>query len=122
MNFLLSLLSFAILSLGSLSPFAIASSRAQDETAKSDINAIASALEMHYTRNGEYPTEKELTREYDTALPGINTEVLFDEDRLFINKGSYTYNPTNCTALGCQKYELQAKLADGSLYKKSSVR
>lgn len=122
MTSLLSLLLLYSLLVGT--PTGIISTRSQDNdvAAKTDISALASGLEMHYSRNGEYPTEKELTQEPDTSLPGVDSEAFYDGDGAFINSGKYRYQPTECTALGCKHFTLVAILSDQTTFQKQSVR
>ncbi len=96
-------------------------STAQDTERKSDINAIHAQLESHYAQFAEYPTEKELSLEYDTQIPGADIETLTDPDGDFIQQGDYLYRPSICTAVGCQHYELSSHLEDGSKYTKKSL-
>ena len=94
---------------------------ARDAERKNDINIIFTQLEVHYNEYGEYPTEKELSQEYDTVLPGADEESLTDPSGNFIQQGDYTYIPSICSALGCQSYELSAHLEDGTKYTKNSL-
>jgi type II secretory pathway pseudopilin PulG len=106
-----------------LANFQGAQSKANETVANSDINSIYQKLEEHYNENGEYPTVKELSEEYDQQLPGIDAEALKDADGKFINEdgSDYTYTPENCTAVGCEHYTLSATLDDGSSITKSSL-
>ena len=99
-----------------------AQSKGQDTVSKNDINSIYQKLEEHYNENAEYPTVDEIEKEYTEVFPGIDKEALYDNNDKFINDGGdYTYEPTDCTATGCQYYELSAKLEDGSTYAKESL-
>lgn len=99
-----------------------AQSKGQDTVSKNDINSIYQKLEEHYNENGEYPTIEELKEEYTEVFPGIDKEALYDNNDKFINDGSdYTYEPTDCTATGCQTYSLSASLSTGDTYTKSAL-
>lgn len=123
MAVLLHILAFILLLFGSPGPLIGTKSQDDDAATVSDLNALSAALEMHYQRNGEYPTEKELVNEYETAVPGLDTEILLDGSGNFINnKGMYSYEPSECTALGCRHFRLIGTLSDGETYEKMSVR
>jgi Type II secretion system (T2SS), protein G len=94
---------------------------ARDVERKNDINSIYQKLEEYYNDNGDYPTEEAMTINYDQKLPGLDPEALTDPDNKFINSGGYLYQPSDCTALGCKKYSLSAKLEAGSEYVKLAL-
>jgi hypothetical protein len=98
-----------------------AQSKALDTASKNDINSLYQKLEEHYNEYGGYPTARDLTEEYDIVLPTLDVEALYDADGKIVNEGSYEYNPSNCSALYCQKYLLRATLEDGSVYEKTSL-
>jgi type II secretory pathway pseudopilin PulG len=101
--------------------FSNAQSRGNDIVAKNDINSIYQKLEEHYNEYGEYPTQREVTEEYDQTLPGLDPEALIDEEGKIINEGTYSYEPQGCQATGCLTYTLSATLEDGSNYSKQSL-
>ena len=122
------LLSFFALILGFLPGLLVANfqgtqRQADDVVAKNDINSLYSKLEEHYNENGEYPTPKELAEEYDQQLPGLDIEAYLDANGVFINEegSDYSYSPENCSAVGCEHYELSTTLQDGSRYTKNSL-
>lgn len=122
MTFIFTVLTFLGLLFGSSHHAVSMHSQDADTQAKADMSELSTELEMHYQRNGEYPTQQELLEEYDTALPGIDPQTLFDSDGKFIDSGTYHYVPQECTALGCKHFRLQATLSDGSLFIRDSLR
>jgi hypothetical protein len=101
--------------------FAQAQNSARDVERKTDINAIFQKLEEHYAVNGWYPTIDELTRRPEDSVPNLDPEALVDPEGNQIQDGGYLYLPSDCTALGCQSYELSAELEDGTRYVKNSL-
>lgn len=124
MSFFASLIALWLLILGSSTGVTTPRSESDDLTSKSDLDAVHILLEKHYSLQGEYPTEKELTNEYETALPGVDPELLLDGKGALINTEDslYSYRPLECTALGCKHFTLIAQLSDGTIYEKKSVR
>ena len=122
MSFIFTILMLFSLRLGA--PHGVISTQNQqnDQTAKSDMDELAGALEAHYSLNGEYPTEKEVTQHYDISLPGIDPAVLTDQNGKFINQGAYLYKPSDCTAIGCGHFIVSAQLSDKRAYQKTSIR
>ncbi len=104
-----------------LSSFNNAQSSTTDLERKTDINELYTQLEIHYNEYGGYPTLKEITENYDIALPGLDTEALYDPSGAFINEGTYSYVPSGCTAIDCSSYVLDATLSDGSVFSKNSL-
>jgi type II secretory pathway pseudopilin PulG len=85
-----------------------AQEKGRDTVAKNDINSMYQKLEEFYNENGDYPTEKQLLEQGADLFPGIDPEALIDNNgaAIFERGGEYFYTPTECTAVGCQKYEL----------------
>lgn len=98
-----------------------AQAQASDVERKTDINHIYQKLEEHYNEYGEYPTVDEIVLNSEENLPGIDAEALIDPNNKRLQLGDYMYSPTGCTAIGCAKYELSAKLDDGTTYVKTSL-
>ena len=98
-----------------------AQAKSQDTERKNDINSIYQKLEEHFNEYGEYPTEDELVLNSEENLPGIDQEVFIDPNGKWIQQGDYLYKPTNCTAIGCAKYELSTKLEDDTMYTKTAL-
>ncbi len=124
MSFFTSLIALWLLLLGSSSGITTPRSESEDLMSKSDLDAVHILLEKHYSLHGEYPTEKELTNEYETALPGVDPELLLDTSGALISteNSRYSYRPLECTSLGCKHFSLTALLSDGTEYEKKSVR
>ena len=101
--------------------FQSAQSKAIDTERKTDINAVYVKLEEHYNEHGDYPTEKELTKESEDQLPGLDPEALVDPNGKFIQSGDYKYEPIDCTAIGCAHYTLSAQLESGEMLTKQSL-
>ena len=95
--------------------------QASDIERKNDINSIYQKLEEHHNEYGEYPTRDELLLNSEENLPGLDPEALVDPNGKRINNGDYAYLPDDCTAIGCGKYVLSAKLDDGSEFTKQSL-
>jgi len=95
--------------------------KARDTERKNDINSMYQKIEEHYNDFGEYPTERELVQQHDTKLPGLDPDALIDPYGDLIQSGEYSYTPSSCTAIGCEKYILSARLEDGSNYTKDSL-
>lgn len=94
---------------------------ARDAERKNDINSIYQKVEAHYNEFGWYPTVDELTLRPEDTVPGLDLEALIDPEGNRIQEGGYVYLPSECSALGCQKYELSAELDNGTRYIKNSL-
>jgi len=123
MTFIVSVLSllFGVLSGLFINSFSGAQTKALDVERKNDINHIYYKLEEHFNEYGEYPTVDELVLNSEENLPGIDQEALIDPNNKRIQQGDYKYSPTDCTAIGCAKYELSTKLEDGTTHTKKSL-
>lgn len=90
-----------------------ANSQSEDALIKSNINSIYSNLEVYYASNGYYPTEQQLSDQNWRAsnMPSLSEDVF---------STNYTYSPSRCSAGGCQKYSLSAKLNSGQKFMKNS--
>jgi len=97
--------------------------RADDTMIRSDINAVFQKLEEHYNENGDYPTLKQLTERGADVLPGINPEALIDKYgvALWEQDSLYTYEPSDCGAIGCSSYTISSTLSSGEQYEKYSL-
>lgn len=119
MNFLLLLISFL---------FGFSTGRAgspltsvRDQERKADVDVIYQKLEIHYSQHSWYPLSSDISLTPEESLPGITQDELTDPDGKFIQDGGYLYLPTECSALGCKHYSLQAELDRGNSYKRSSL-
>lgn len=93
----------------------------RDREREDDINTLYSHLEIHYNEYGMYPTEEELTKDYDLKLPGLDPKALIDPNGNKIQAGDYKYEPAGCSAIGCKHYGLSATLENNSTYTKQSI-
>jgi hypothetical protein len=105
--------------------------KAKDAERKTDLNALASQLEVYYTDTGNYPTLANLNDSawVKTNMKGMDTEALKDPDGSQAKLAgspafkaySYQVKPANCTGANCTAYTLTATLDDGSTYTKQSL-
>lgn len=95
-------------------------SKAKDTERKSDINAIFTQLEVFYANNAYYPERITLT-----TLAGLDEEALDDPNGVTINTpgSDYSYSPEECVENNgkCTGFTVEAKLQDGTSYKKESL-
>jgi len=99
-----------------LNSFSGVQARARDTERRTDINAVATQLEVYYNDNGGYPSTTDLT---DTTwvtnnLKGLDAEALKDPKGIALNGngGTYTYTPlpANCATNACTSFTLSADL------------
>ena len=88
----------------------------KDIITKNEINTIFTSLEVHFNDNGNYPTSSQFYNDWETELPGISSDTVYNEDG-----NIYSYIPDSCSAVGCQHYKLSSYLSDGTLYEKVSL-
>lgn len=81
---------------------------------KNDINDIYVNLEKHYASFGYYPTIDEFINDKLDTLPGVDLESYIDPNGKKIPDGDYRYTPSECRAVGCDKYKLEANLESES--------
>lgn len=116
-----------------LNTFSGIQERARDTERRTDINSLATQLEVYYADNGGYPDGATVGFTVDTTnLPGLDAEALNDPNGNALNVGSdpdsatdnqYHYNPTSCTAGLCTTFELGSPLeqSGAGTYKKNSL-
>ncbi len=92
---------------------------------KNDINNIYSNLEKHYAQYGYYPTSEEFINDKLNTLPGVDLESYIDPNGKKMPQGDYSYSPSQCRAVGCDRYILKSTLEseDDSVseYKKENL-
>jgi hypothetical protein len=106
-------------------------SSAKDAKRKTDINALATQMEVYYSDNGYYPTLNNVNDANwrKTNMKGFDDNALKDPDGTQAKlSGSpaakvYAYQaaPANCTGTNCTSYVLTAILDNGSSYTKQSL-
>lgn len=99
---------------GVASPALVAgvNTQSNDALIKSNINSIYANLEVYYAENGYYPIASQLnSRDWRSAnMPGLGGDAI---------SISFKYTPSDCNANGCQKFVLNVKLSDGSVFEKT---
>lgn len=95
--------------------------RARDTERRTDVNSLATYLEVYYADNGYYP--QDINVDEFIAL-GLAEDALIDPDGNNLNSSvGYKYQAAQCnSAKECERYVLSVKLeADGELYEKQSL-
>ena len=100
-----------------------AQQQGRDTVRISDINSIFQKLEEHYNSEGDYPTLSQLQDQGVDVLPGLDPAALTDENDtpIWEPNSEYYYAPDQCSAIGCQSYEVGTLLEDGETYSKKSL-
>lgn len=101
-----------------LNSFQGVQARARDTERRTDINAVATQLEVYYNDNGGYPSASDLAvtgSAWATAnLKGLDLEALKDPKGNLLNAsgGSYTYTPlpASCATNACTSFTFEADL------------
>ena len=97
--------------------------KAKDTERKSDINAIFTQLEVFYNENAYYP--ERITSSTSSTLVGLDQAALIDPNGVAINTpgSDYSYTPEECVENNgkCTGFTVEAKLQDGTSYKKESL-
>ena len=117
-----------------LNSFTGVQARARDTERRTDINAIATQLEVYYNDAGGYPTSAELTDDasggwVETNLKGFDKTGLIDPkgNKLNASGGSYTYTPApaSCTgatgATPCTSFTITADMEKQADVTKNSL-
>jgi type II secretion system protein G len=117
-----------------LNSFTGVQARARDTERRTDINAIATQLEVYYNDNGGYPTAAQLLDDaaagwVETNLKGFDKSALTDPKGVKVNgtSASYTYTPapTSCTgatgATPCTSFSLTADMEKQTDITKNSL-
>jgi hypothetical protein len=103
--------------------------RAKDSERQADLAALQTHLEAYFAMNNSYPTLANVnsTSWRSTNMHGLDGTALTDPVGTSATlateptKYVYSYQPTGCTASGCQSYTITAILSDGSLYRKTAL-
>lgn len=98
-----------------LNSFSGVQARARDTERRTDINAIATQLEVYYNDGGGYPTVANLQDStwVSTNLKGMDPEALKDPKGVGVSAtgSTYTYTPAGCVAGGlCTSFSLSGDL------------
>lgn len=117
-----------------LNSFTGVQARARDTERRTDINAIATQLEVYYNDNGGYATAAQLLDDaaggwVETNLKGFDKTALTDPKAFKVNAagGSYTYTPApaGCTgatgATPCTSFSLTADMEKQADVTKNSL-
>jgi hypothetical protein len=104
---------------------------AKDAKRKTDLNALATRMEVYYSDNGYYPTLSNVNDANwrKTNMKGFDENALQDPDgtqtKLSASPAATVYasqpGPANCSGTTCTTYILTATLDDGTTYKKQSL-
>lgn len=99
-----------------LNSFQGVQARARDTERRTDINAVATQLEVFYNDNGGYPSVADVTTTawVQDNLQGLDLEAMNDPRGFAMNAagGSYTYTPlpADCDTGECTSFTLAADL------------
>lgn len=114
-----------------LNTFSGIQERARDTERRTDINSLATQLEVYYADNGGYPDNATAGFLVNAVLPGLDAEALNDPNQNALNNGDpatatdneYYYNPTSCTAGICTTFTLGSVLeqSGAGTYTKNSL-
>jgi prepilin-type N-terminal cleavage/methylation domain-containing protein len=116
-----------------LNTFQGVQARARDTERRTDINAIATQLEVYYNDFGYYPDNSATTGcgeaggescVLSAILPdrGLDAEALNDPSGDGVGEGDYTYTPECATAPQCESFTLTADLeSETDDYTKNSL-
>lgn len=117
-----------------LNSFTGVQARARDTERRTDINAIATQLEVYYNDNGGYPTAAQLEDDaasgwVETNLKGFDKTGLYDPrgNKINASGGSYAYTPApaSCTgatgATPCTSFSITATMEKQSNVTKNSL-
>lgn len=114
-----------------LNTFSGIQERARDTERRTDINSLATQLEVYYADNPGYPDGATAGFEVNTTnLPGLDAEALSDPNGNALNIGAnpstnnqYYYNPTGCASGTCSSFTLSTDLeqSGAGTYTKNSL-
>lgn len=101
-----------------LNSFQGVQARARDTERRTDINAVATQLEVYYNDNGGYPSKADIDLADNSwalaNLKGLDVEALKDPKGNLIDVAGSTYTyaplPANCATGACTSFTLEADL------------